>query len=164
MSFDYVYNNSIINSISPQFGGTGDKPQGRKPGVNAFLKLGIYFLLLIAFIFEIVEPLTNKSAEEKLKKNRELFTTFVIFSVIIPILIFYFIWSAEGQSPKKKKGTVYIIVIFLLLQFSVTLAALIYANAYGDKPYSVKLRILFYFRVIFLYAGMMLSVITVALK
>jgi ACR3 family arsenite efflux pump ArsB len=157
MSFDYVYNNSIINSISSQSGG--------KYGKNAFLKLSMYFLLLTAFIFEIVDPLTNKKAQEKFKKNRELFTSFTIFSVIIPILIFYFIWSSEGQSPKKRKGTIYIIIAFLLLHFSITFAALIYSNAYGDNScFSVKMRVLFYFRIIFLYAGMMLSVITVALK
>ena len=154
MFLEYEYNNSIINSTSSQSGG--------KYGKDAFKKLTIYLLLLLAFIFEIIEPLTEGNAQQKFKNNRDLFVSFTIFSVIIPILIFYFIWAADGQAPKKRKGTIIIIVVFLLLQFATTFAALIYSNAYGDR--SVKSKVLFYFRLLFLYSGMILSVITVALK
>jgi hypothetical protein len=144
---DYNYNTLSSSQSGGNFGGT----------IGALGKLGVYLLLLIAFIFDVVGPLTESKAQTKFKKNSELFTSFVIFSVIIPILIFYFIWISDGQSQKKKKGTIAIIAIFMLLQFSTTLAALIYSNAYSDE--NTKIRVLFYFRIVFLYIGMTWAVI-----
>lgn len=129
---------------------------GGKYGASAIKKLGVYLLLLSAFVFDIVGPLTETKAQEKFKANRELFTAFTIFSVIIPLLIIYFIWISNGQNPSKKKGTVIAIIIFLLLQFATTIAALVYSGAFGEE--NVKIRALFYLRISFLYIGMIWSV------
>ena len=147
------YNNNLSNISTG--GGKGTR--------NTALKLTTYMLLLTTVIFEIIEPLTTGDAYDKLKANGAIMALFVTFSCLVPLFIFYVIWSFDGISKKKAKymGPLVISIIAQLLQLAFTLAALIIGNAYSEEDSAerrAKKRGFLYTKVILLFGGMIFNV------
>jgi hypothetical protein len=110
--------------------------RGRKV-LAAIKSMGIYLMITLILILELLEPLTTDDSYQRLKDNQGVQLTFAFMTIITPlivmIMLYFFNMLDESQRKSSKTFMMVMSTIFLLLQFSLTIAALVIGEAYLDE-------------------------------
>jgi hypothetical protein len=156
----FPINKYKYDNLSPII--TGGKKSDRVLG--AVKKSAVYLAFAVLLIFELLEPLTTEDAYKRLDSNRGLMGTFPTFMLVTPVIIITQIYYFNQNPPElKKKNFLFAMVIsmvFILVQFSLTIAALVVGEAYldeNDTERRAKKRGFLYTKVILLFIGMVIA-------
>jgi hypothetical protein len=158
----FPINEYKYDSLSPIISG------GKKGAriMAAVKKSAVYLAFAILLVFELLEPLTTEDAYRRLDSNRAIMGTFPTFMLVTPVIIltqlYYF--NQNDATLKKKNFTFAMVIsmIFILIQFSLTIAALVIGEAYldeNDTNKRAKKRGFLYTKVILLFIGMVSALI-----
>ncbi len=135
------YNNSLTPlNISNIVGGTPGK-RGRRLWA-AIKSMGLYLMITLVLIFELLEPLTTDDSYQRLKANQGVQITFAFMSIMTPLIVmimmYFFNILDDTQKKSSKTFMMTMSIIFLILQFSLTIAALVIGEAYLDEDDTSK--------------------------
>jgi hypothetical protein len=150
----FPINEYNYNSLSPII-------SGGKKGSRIFAagkRAAVYLAFVILLIFELLEPLTTEDAYRRLESNKAIIGMFPTFMLVTPIFIitqlYYFNQNDAAQKKKNFTFAMVVSMIFILIQFSLTVAALVIGEAHLDEDdvnKRAKKRGFLYTKVILLY-------------
>jgi hypothetical protein len=158
----FPINEYNYDSLSPIISG------GKKGSriLAAVKRAAVYLAFAILLVFELLEPLTTEDAYRRLESNKVIMGMFPTFMLVTPVIIitqlYYF---NQNDSTLKKKNFTFAMVIsmiFILIQFSLTVAALVIGEAHldeNDVNKRAKKRGFLYTKVILLFVGMVFALI-----
>ena len=162
--------NNLIKSFNTNDIDTSDIDGGGKGRqlLNAVKTMSMYLTISLILTFELLEPLTTDESFNKLKQNLGVQMSFGFISIIAPVIVLLMMYFYNLLESDKKRKSISLMmgvsIVFLLLHFSLTIAALVIGDAYGDETDSdkrAKKRGFLYTKVIGLFIAQGFSIWTI---